>query len=290
MTQGYPGQKGEGKPVPKVEPKTRREVRKSPGVATPEQPKQEPGERARTEGDRLQQVLGARDALKERDPFAPLGAIHDFKNLNPEQRQKALKDQEKYVLTYGSKTMHEQVREAANKSSLGTGKTGDVVLHIAPKDLPGDIPEPVKGSIADLLQGKEEAAVVAAMKAALPSAGAWLGLLRGVSEVIKRVSNERMQSARGKEGDAERFRTKVRLLTGVMAESEAHGRYRDAPRAEGYNPEEIQLELYNQYWNYDQAYHDHELNIHKDQELRLQREAPAELERLRRPHDEFRRR
>ena len=91
----------------------------------------------------------------------------------------------------------------------------------------------------------------------------------------------------GPEADDKRFQVKIRLLTTVMATQVAQERQRRAPSARGYNPSAIQLELYNNYWDYDKAHKEHASNIAKDKALGLQREDPQEYQRRRREPDKW---
>jgi hypothetical protein len=226
------------------------------------------------------------DSGKRSDTPPPLDRVYPFSDLTPSEKQDALKTQEQYNRLYSFRTAHAELTDGARKSTLGIDNSGNLAMHITSNDLPGKgIPRLVRDTIVDHLKGQvEDKALETLLGKTAPQ---WVGLLKTLSDLKRQLSNERLAGAVGEDADEARFRVKIRLLTTVMATQIAHERQRQAPSARGYNPQAIQLELYNNYWDYDKAYKDHASNIAKDKALRLQREDPQEYERLRREPDKW---
>lgn len=217
----------------------------------------------------------------------PLDKAYPLNNLNKLDKLKALKAQEQYNTIHFFYTPYNELTKAAENSMIGL-KGGKLTLDISAKQLQSlNIPKLVKDTMLNQLKGKVEDAVLT--KVLGKKATAWVGLLKELSNLQKQLANEKLVGAVGKEADKKRFEAKIRLLTAVMAIGVVKQLWRYAPRVKGYNPNAIQLELHNNYWNYDKAYRKYSKYIFKDKVLELKRKDPKKFEHLRREPNKYER-
>jgi len=223
----------------------------------------------------------------DRDPWSftpkqPLDPAYPFHYLGETERKKARQSQDQYNRLRHFHEAHGTLTAAAENATLGIDRSGKLTLsESASKEIAAGlgIPKLVKEIMVKQLQGKIEGEAIS--RALGKRAAGWIGLLKTLGDIQKRLANEDLFKGVGREADEKRFKAKITLLTQVMAIGETHRRHREAPRPLGYNPNEIQLELNANYWNYDRALRDYSSHIHKDWMIGLKRRDPQEYERIR---------